>query len=288
MKNQPASNPLTRKFSGVVLQVLVVSGLVTAIGATFVTAIVVEPAQAKRKTNLPSSNIFSSPDSDGDVVPTFVGAGGKPMNANKELRMPQFDTIKAVPSLTKDQRKLVDDAQKDLNTRVSGLRDHITSLQAELEVAKAHPEEKVVIQDKTISKMDDLRRQISDLRKQIDTKQKEALQSVVATVLTDEQRELLARMRRGEFIINGSQNADGKPGLIEHPMAVDSGNARKSGRTTGPASSAATASAPRTWTPASSTPSKSKGDNSDTLATEPKHSLFGGAKRFFGRAFKGQ
>lgn len=245
-----------------------------------------QQSYAKGRGRLPSTNIFSSPDADSDVVPTFIGSGGKPINADKESRMPGFDTVKGIPSLTKEQRKSIDDVQKDLNIRVSALRDHITTLQAELEVAKGHPEDKVVIQNKTLSKTDDLRRQINDLRKEIEIKQRDGVGNVVATILTDEQRELLAKMRRGEFVINGAQNADGKPGVIEHPARLAGEktatnlDALRASHTDGGRSS-------HTDGGRSSHSDAETTSSSDTVATN-RHSLFGGAKHFFNRALKGQ
>lgn len=167
------------------------------------------PVHAK-KTAL-EKTIFSSPDADRDVTPTYVGKNGQPFNAGRDLRTQGLNTVRQITSLTKEQRVKLNTLQSELNLRVSSLREHIVLLQGKLDVAKGHPGAEITIGKpgelgETLPNAITIRRQISGLQHDIESKQRDAADAALA-LLTPAQVEEYGQMRRGELMISGASTA---------------------------------------------------------------------------------
>lgn len=144
-------------------------------------------------------NVFSSPDAQPDVLPAFVGKKGQPLNAEMEPRLPGFEHAKLLSDLTKEQQRRISSLQQATNMAVQAIQEHIAVLNQRLDVVKAHPREKVMVQGQTLPEVDAIRTEIAELRKNVQTKRTEASREL-ESILTEQQREQIQRMRRGEVL----------------------------------------------------------------------------------------
>lgn len=176
---------------------IIVGGLLLTLGC-----------QAGAKTRLPKhsssstaaeTTVFSSPDAQPDVVPGFVGKGGKAVHVEMEDRLPEFAHARLLENLTSQQTKAIDKLQRDTNTRVQAIQEYIDSLKQKLDVAKAHPNLVIYVQNEPLPRPTDIRAEIEDARKRIERKRQDALHQL-STILTEEQMAHIKRIRQGELL----------------------------------------------------------------------------------------
>lgn len=144
-------------------------------------------------------NVFSSPDAQSDVLPGFVGKKGQPLNAEMEPKLPGFEHTRLLSDLTKEQQKRITSLQQTTNMAVQAIQEHISVLNQRLDVVKAHLHEKVIVQGQTLQEADAIRAEIAELRKNAQNKRADASREL-ESILTEQQRELIQRMRRGEVV----------------------------------------------------------------------------------------
>jgi hypothetical protein len=143
--------------------------------------------------------VFSTPDAQSDVVPAFVGKKGQPINSDMEPRLAGFDHARLLTDLTKDQQKQIKTLQDGTNMTVQAMQEHINVLNQRLDVLKAHPHEKVIVQEQQLPDTDQIKSEIAQLRKNIQEKRRDASQQL-ETILSEEQLDRIKRMRRGELM----------------------------------------------------------------------------------------
>jgi hypothetical protein len=168
----------------------------------------VSPSPSHAKKHPEQKTIFSSPDADGDVVPQFVGKNGQPLSTGRALKTPGLSEIRQLPSLTKQQREEIAQIQTELNLRLSSLREHISSLEARLDVMKGHPDEHIELRfpgarTEVLPTAKELKTKITALKIEIAVKQKEAAEKAFKS-LTETQLEEYRAMRHGELLIDGT------------------------------------------------------------------------------------
>jgi hypothetical protein len=151
--------------------------------------------------------VFSTPDAQSDVLPAFVGKKGQPLTMEMEPRLAGFDHARLLTNLTKDQQKQIKTLQDDTNMGVQALQEHINVLNQRLDVVKAHPEMKIVVQQQPLPGANEIKAEITDLRKNIQQKRRDASQQLEA-ILTEEQRDQIKRMRRGELVHDISERKE--------------------------------------------------------------------------------
>jgi hypothetical protein len=149
----------------------------------------------------PADTVFSSPDAEPDVVPAFVGKGGKPINTERPPRLAGFEQAKLLSDLTPDQRRRINQLQSDTNERVRAVQEHLNAVQQKLNVAKAHPSEIMMVQGDVLPKPSELKAEIAELRENIQRKRREAVEEL-GKILTPTQREEIERMRQGELLMS--------------------------------------------------------------------------------------
>src|SRR5262245_52414429 len=110
-----------------------------ALGAVFICGI----QQDGICKNASEKTIFSSPDADKQVVPTFIGKNGQPFNAGRDPKTSGLAETRQLPSLTKEQRQQLDKLQKELNLRISSLRENVRLLESKLDLVKGHPGDRI-------------------------------------------------------------------------------------------------------------------------------------------------
>jgi hypothetical protein len=149
-------------------------------------------------------NLFSSPDTTGDVVATYIARDGKPLSLGKTARLPDFQVVRQLPSLTKEQRNQIETLERELNLRISGLRESDAAARLKLEAANAHPADKVVIEGHDLPKAEDLKAQIADLNRRIEALRQQTLAQLFG-LLSEQQKEEYASMKRGTLMLTGQQ-----------------------------------------------------------------------------------
>lgn len=150
-------------------------------------------------------SLFSSPDADSRVVPTYVTKGGRPVNV--EAPVAEFLRVKSIPSLTKAQLALVDKLQQKTISETLLDREQVMRLQQRLVVVKGHPKSKILIQHQPIPCEVELTIEIAKLKYEIAERLKEAgIQ--LQEILTAEQRADLVRMRHGEMLVEPASLPD--------------------------------------------------------------------------------
>jgi hypothetical protein len=164
--------------------------------------------------------VFSSPDAEPDVIPAFVGKGGKPVQLDRPPRLPGFEQTRLLNDLTADQKKRISQLQSDTNERVRAVQEHLAVVQKKLDVAKAHPNETLTIQGASLPKPSELKAEIAELRKSIEQKRREANEEL-SKILTQAQRDQIENMMRGQLIL------DAVPPLPEEEMNEDAAPPRR-------------------------------------------------------------
>ncbi len=184
-----------------------------------------KPRKSARVQTQPT--MFSTPDAEADVLPTFVTAKGQPMTLQAHPRLPGFQHVKLLKGLTVEQKRAIANLESDTNIRIHALQEHMAVLNQRLDVAKAHPDEMVFVQYTYLARPAVLKKEIAELRKAIDLRRREAEKSLSA-LLTENQLNQIDRMRQGQLVQDVTPSVD-----AEHLQTFSGNPEPKSGTAAG-------------------------------------------------------
>jgi hypothetical protein len=162
------------------------------------------PALAATATDS-DSNIFTPPEDQRDITPTFKESTGEKQrrafvggkDAGDGLGM--FNRVRNIPSLTPQQRKQIVLIFTKAKSDFAPVKEQLDTLKAKYQ----NDPQKIMADPEEREKFLDLRRQVREFRKQLDDQ--------VHFVLTDDQQRELEAMRKGELT----------PATFNQPMTVN-------------------------------------------------------------------
>lgn len=138
------------------------------------------------------TNIFTPPPDQQHTVPTFRESGDDKLRRaflghKSEGGLGMFNRIRNIPSLTPQQRKQIVAVFTKAKSDFEPIKEQLDALKSEKET---NPQ-KVMADPQMHDRFLDLRRQVRDLHKR--------LEDQVDSILTDEQKQELEAMRKGEM-----------------------------------------------------------------------------------------
>lgn len=177
------------------MQSLINIALVVLLSSLPLQSLEAKPSKSAELQTQPT--MFSTPDAETDVVPTFVTPKGQPLPLQSQTRLPSFRHAKLLKSLTVEQKKAIANLESDTNIRIQALQERLAHLNQRLDVAKAHPDDMVFVQFTYLASPTKLKQEIAGLSQDIDSRRHQA-EVTLSSLLTEEQRQQIERMKDGQ------------------------------------------------------------------------------------------